>query len=147
MTALAEVLPHVNALLNVTATVTLLLGRYRIALGDRDGHRKLMLASVTVSAIFLASYLTRFALTGPHRFPELGWIRIFYLALLTVHSVLALAVVPMILTTLALGLRGNFPRHQRWARITFPIWVFVSVSGVVVYAMLYHLAPALLHSV
>lgn len=136
-----DLLPSVNAALNATAFVLLLLGWRAIRRGDRVRHQRLMLAAVTASVFFLAGYLTRMALTGTHRFPGEGALRTFYLALLLTHTVLAALAAPLVLRTLFLALRTRFPEHRRVARWTFPVWAYVSVTGVVVYAMLYHLAP------
>jgi putative membrane protein len=138
---LADVLPTVNAGLNALAFLLLALGWRAIRRGDRDRHRALMLAAVSASALFLVGYLTRVALTGTHRFPGEGALRALYLAVLASHTVLAVLAAPMVLRTLFLGLRGRFPEHRRIARVTAPIWAYVSVTGVVVYLMLYHLAP------
>ena len=106
-----------------------------------------MLAAVAVSVAFLASYVTYHALHGSKRFPaELGWIRVAYLAMLLTHVVLAAVQVPLILTTLYLGLRRRDERHKRWAVPTYWIWCYVSVTGVLIYLALYHLAPALVSS-
>lgn len=139
--SLADALPSVNAALNFSAFVLLLLGFRAIRRGDRARHRALMLAAVSASALFLVGYLTRMALTGTHRFPGEGALRAAYLAILLSHTVLAALAGPLVLRTLFLALKGRFPEHRRIARFTFPVWVYVSVTGVVVYAMLYHLAP------
>lgn len=139
--SLADALPSVNAALNFSAFVLLLLGFRAIRRGDRARHRALMLAAVSASALFLVGYLTRMALTGTHRFPGEGALRAAYLAILLSHTVLAALAGPLVLRTLFLALKGRFPEHRRIARLTFPVWVYVSVTGVVVYAMLYHLAP------
>jgi putative membrane protein len=89
------------------------------------------------------SYLTRVALTGTHRFPGEGALRWTYLAILVSHTTLAVAVAPMALRSLALGWTGRIERHRRLARVTFPVWLYVSVTGVVVYLMLYQVAPRL----
>jgi putative membrane protein len=136
-----DLLPSVNAALNATAFVLLLLGWRAIRRGDRVRHQRLMLAAVTASVVFLAGYLTRMALTGTHRFPGDGALRAFYLALLLTHTVLAALAAPLVLRTLFLAFRARFSEHRRIARWTFPVWAYVSVTGVVVYAMLYHLAP------
>lgn len=136
-----DLLPSVNAALNATAFVLLLLGWRAIRRGDRVRHQRLMLAAVTASVVFLAGYLTRMALTGTHRFPGDGALRTFYLALLLTHTVLAALAAPLVLRTLFLALGARFSEHRRIARWTFPVWAYVSVTGVVVYAMLYHLAP------
>ena len=142
MTA-GELLPPWNALLNATSGVLLVAGRVAIARGHRERHRKLMVAAVAVSTLFLASYLTRVALTGTHRFPAEGWPRAAYLIILASHTLLAVAAAPMALRTLFLGLRERFDEHRRLARWTFPIWLYVSVTGVVVYLLLYQVGPAL----
>jgi putative membrane protein len=139
--SVAEILPTVNAGLNATAFVLLALGFVAIRRGDRERHRALMLAACGASALFLVSYLTRMALTGTHRFPGEGALRAVYLVVLGTHTVLAALAAPLVLRTLFLALRDRFPAHRRIARATLPIWMYVSVTGVVVYVMLYHLAP------
>jgi len=136
---LAAVLPTVNAALNAASAVLLLLGFAAIRRGRRDVHRAFMLAACTSSVLFLAGYLTRVALTGTHRFPGGGFLRAAYLAVLASHTLLAVLVLPLVLRTLFLSLRARFPEHRRIARWTFPIWMYVSVTGVAVYVMLYHL--------
>ena len=138
---LSAVLPAVNAALNATAAALLFLGWRAIRAGDRDRHERRMLAAFGVSALFLVSYLTRVALTGTHRFPGGGALRTVYLVVLVSHTVLAALVAPMALRTIWLPLRSRFPEHRRIARWTLPIWMYVSVTGVAVYVMLYHLAP------
>jgi putative membrane protein len=138
---LAEVLPTVNAALNATSAVLLVLGFRAIRARQVPRHRALMLAALGSSLLFLASYLTRIALTGTHAFPGTGALRAAYLAVLASHTVLAALAGPLILRTLFLALRERFPAHRRIARVTLPVWLYVSVTGVVVYVMLYHLAP------
>jgi putative membrane protein len=138
---LGELLPAVNAALNATAAVLLVAGWRAIRGGRRELHRGLMIAACATSALFLVSYLTRVALTGTHRFPGDGALRTVYLAVLASHTVLAALVVPLALRTLWLPLRSRFADHRRIARITLPVWIYVSVTGVAVYVMLYHLAP------
>lgn len=137
-----ETLAAVNAALNATSAVLLVLGFRAIRAGDRDRHRALMLGAVGTSVLFLASYLTRVALTGTHRFPGEGALRAAYLVVLGSHTVLAALAAPLVLRTLFLALRARFPSHRRIARVTLPVWLYVSVTGVLVYVMLYHLAPA-----
>lgn len=139
---LGELLPTVNAALNAAAAVLLFLGWRAIRAGRRDVHRALMLAACATSALFLVSYLTRVALTGTHRFPGGGALRAAYLVVLGTHTVLAAIVLPMALRTAWLPLRRRFEEHRRIARFTLPVWLYVSVTGVAVYVMLYHLAPA-----
>jgi putative membrane protein len=138
-----EALAPLNALLNATAGTLVLLGWRAIRRGQRELHRRLMIGAVSVSAVFLVSYLTRVALTGTHRFPGESWVRALYLAILVSHTLLAIAVAPMALRSLFLGLSARFDAHRRIARITFPIWLYVSVTGVVVYLLLYQVAPRL----
>lgn len=138
---LSELLPPLDAALNATSGVLVVLGWRAIRAGKMERHRAFMLAAVSSSALFLASYLTRVALTGTHRFPGGGALRVAYLALLASHTLLAAAAAPMVLRTLFLALRGRFPEHRKIARFTFPVWMYVSVTGVVVYVMLYHLGP------
>jgi putative membrane protein len=139
--SLGDALPAVNAILNATSAVLLALGFRAIRAGDRPRHRALMLAAVGTSTLFLASYLTRVALTGTHRFPGGGALKAVYLAVLGSHTLLAAIAAPLVVLTLALALRARFPSHRRLARWTLPIWLYVSVTGVLVYVMLYHLAP------
>lgn len=138
---LADVLPPVNATLNATSGVLVVLGWRAIRAGARERHRALMLAAFGSSVLFLAGYLTRVALTGTHAFPGGGALRVVYLAVLASHTVLAAAAAPLVLRTLFLAVRARFPDHRRIARYTLPIWMYVSATGVAVYVMLYHLAP------
>lgn len=134
-----EQLPTLNALLNATATVLLLAGYRKIRLQDRQAHHRLMTAAFIVSACFLVSYLVYHYSVGSVRFQGTGILRTLYLTILFTHSLLA-AFVPILATiTLVLGWRGRFNRHRRLARWTFPIWIYVSITGVIIYLMLYHL--------
>ncbi len=137
----ADVLPAVNATLNGSSAALVLLGWRAIRAGERERHRALMLAAFASSVLFLAGYLTRIALTGTHAVPGGGLLRTVYLLVLASHPVLAAAAAPMVLRTLFLAARARFPDHRRIARVTLPIWMYVSVTGVAVYVMLYHLAP------
>jgi uncharacterized membrane protein YozB (DUF420 family) len=131
--------PTLNAGLNAASATCLALGYWRIRAGDRAGHRRFMLAALACSATFLASYLAYHAQVGsvPYAGPP-RW-RGIYLAILASHSVLAAAVVPLVLATLRRALRESFAEHRRLARWTLPVWVYVSITGVVVYWMLYRL--------
>jgi uncharacterized membrane protein YozB (DUF420 family) len=135
--------PAINAALNLTCFVFLVLGRVAIARDDVALHRRRMLTAFTASSIFLVSYLIRFATTGAHRYPGEGWDKTVYLITLFSHMVLAVVLVPLVIGALRRALRGDFPAHKRLVRFTWPIWMYVSVTGVLVYLMLYHLAPAL----
>ncbi len=138
-----DLLPTLNAALNLTSTVLLVAGFVAVKSGRIERHRALMLSALGASTLFLVGYLTRFALSGAHRFPDVGWPRTAYLVLLASHTLLAAVVVPLVLRTAFLALRRRFGQHRRIARLTWPTWLYVSVTGVVVYVMLYHVAPAL----
>jgi putative membrane protein len=138
---LGEILPPVNAAFNATSATLLFLGWRAIRTGQRTRHRNLMISALVTSALFLVGYLTRMALTGTHRFPGQGGLRTAYLLLLGSHTLLAAAIVPLIGVTLWLAWKGRFDAHRRIARYTLPAWLYVSVTGVLVYVMLYWVAP------
>ncbi len=138
MLALSD-LPALNASLNATTTVLLLTGYAMIRRRRVSLHRACMIAATVTATLFLACYLYYHAHVGSTRFPARGWIRPVYFAILISHTVLAAAVVPLALTTLIRGLRGQFPKHRQIARWTLPIWLYVSVTGVVIYLLLYRL--------
>jgi putative membrane protein len=127
----------VNAILNGTSAALIVAGRVAIAKKKPMVHRGLMLGAFVTSAIFLVSYLTRVALTHTHVDPHTGWIHWTYLAVLVTHMTLAIAVVPLVLRALWLAYKKRFDAHKRITRFTFPIWLYVSVTGVLVYVMLY----------
>lgn len=135
--------PAINAALNLTCFIFLVLGRVAIARDDRALHKRRMLGAFAASSIFLVSYIIRFLTTGVHRYPGEGWDRTLYLLTLFSHMALAVVLVPLVLGALRRAFRGDFAAHKRLVRFTWPIWVYVSVTGVLVYLMLYHLAPAL----
>ncbi len=130
-------LPTLNAALNALATVLLVVGYVFIRRRNVAAHRASMLSAFAVSVLFLASYLVYHYHVGSVRFPGAGPVRVFYLAILSTHVVLAAIVPPLALLTLIRGLRGDVARHRRVARWTLPIWLYVSVTGVIVYVMLY----------
>jgi uncharacterized membrane protein YozB (DUF420 family) len=132
-------LPSVNAALNTTSAVLLVTGWLLVRSGRREAHRRAMLGAFTASVLFLGSYLVYHAQVGSVRFTGQGPVRTVYFALLLSHTVLAAAIVPMVLVTLRRGLAGRFPAHRQLARYTLPLWLWVSVSGVAVYWMLYRL--------
>lgn len=135
--------PAVNAMLNGAATIFLVAGGIAIRKRKLAFHRLCMLAAFTASTVFLTSYLVRFATTGAHRYPGSGGDKSFYLVLLGTHTVLAAAAVPLILRALWLAWHDRRPQHRRIARWAYPIWLYVSVTGVAVYVMLYHVGPSL----
>ena len=132
-------LPHLNAALNALAGTLLTIGYFLIKAGRIEAHRRCMIAAFVVSALFLASYVTYHANVGSRPFPGTGLVRTIYFTILIPHVILAAAVLPLALITLRRGLRRDDVRHRRLARWTLPIWLFVSVTGVVVYLMLYRL--------
>lgn len=135
--------PALNAALNLTCFCFLVAGRMAIARGDTELHRKRMLSAFTASTVFLVSYLIRFATTGAHKYPGDGIDKTIYLIVLFSHMALAVALVPLVVRALQHALRGRFPQHKRIVTWTWPVWLYVSVTGVIVYLMLYHLAPVL----
>ena len=132
-------LPTLNAALNTASAVLLLAGWWLIRQGRRDAHRRAMLLAVATSTLFLVSYLAYHFEVGSVRFTGQGPIRTVYFVILVGHTVLAAAIVPLVLATLRRALRGRFEAHRALARTTLPLWLWVSVSGVVVYWMLYRL--------
>lgn len=132
-----EDLPTLNATLNGIAALFLLAGFYFIRHGQVTRHRASMLAAFGMSTLFLISYLIYHANVGSKPFTGQGPIRVVYFTILITHIVLAAAVVPLALVTLGRGLKRDDARHRRLARITWPIWMYVSVTGVVIYLMLY----------
>jgi uncharacterized membrane protein YozB (DUF420 family) len=130
-------LPHLNATLNATSAVFLVLGYVLIRRRRIAPHKACMIAAFASSTLFLSSYLYYHAHVGSVKFTGEGWIRPVYLTILASHVVLAAAILPLALVTLYRAFRGQFDRHGRIARVTFPIWLYVSVTGVVVYWMLY----------
>lgn len=135
--------PAINAVLNGASTVFLTAGYLAIRRRNIDFHKQCMVAAFTTSALFLASYLARFAISGTHRYPGDGLDKIVYLVILFSHMVLAVVALPMILRSLYLGWRVRYADHRKIARLTWPVWMYVSVTGVIVYLMLYPIAGAL----
>jgi uncharacterized membrane protein YozB (DUF420 family) len=132
-------LPALNALLNSASAVLLLTGYILIRQGKRNAHRWAMTAALTASVLFLTSYLVYHAQVGSVRFQKTGWIRPVYFTILISHTILAACVAPMAIVTVWRAWRGHFDRHRRLARITLPLWLYVSVTGVVIYLMLYRM--------
>ena len=134
--------PVIDASLNGTSAVLLLVGRGFIKRGRMAAHRAVMLAALASSSIFLACYLYYHWHVGSVHFQGQGWSRPVYFSILISHTILAAAIVPMIIITLSRALRERFDRHRAIARWTYPLWMYVSVTGVIVYFMLYHLFAA-----
>ena len=139
MLPLSKLLPAVNASLNASAAVLLVTGFLFIRQKKIAAHRACMTAAFTVSALFLATYLTHHALHGSTRFQGAGPARAVYFAILISHTALAVAIVPLALRTLYLARRDRIAEHRWIARWTLPLWLYVSVTGVVVYCMLYQM--------
>lgn len=132
-------LPHVNAALNATSALALVAGWLFIRRGRIGAHRACMLTAAVVSALFLASYLVYHVQVGSVPYEGQGWARALYLAILASHAVLAALVVPLVLVTLRRALRRQFDRHRSVAQWALPVWLYVSVTGVAVYVLLYRL--------
>jgi uncharacterized membrane protein YozB (DUF420 family) len=141
MTTTLHALPTLNAFLNALSATLVLLGYRAIRRREIETHRALMLSASVTSALFLVSYLTYHAQVGSVRFTAQGLPRAIYFAVLLSHTVLAVVILPLVLRTLYLGWKRRDGQHRRLARWTLPIWLYVSVTGVVVYLMLYRLYP------
>jgi uncharacterized membrane protein YozB (DUF420 family) len=133
------ILPTVNAVLNSLATGCLLTGWWLIRRGRRDAHRNAMLAALGCSTLFLISYVIYHAQAGSRPFTGQEPVRAVYFVILVTHVVLAAAIVPLVLVTVTRALRRRFDAHRRLARWTLPLWLYVSVTGVIVYLMLYRM--------
>ena len=138
------VLPAVNASLNATATVLLLIGRARVRRGNIAGHRRAMLQAFAVSSAFLVLYVLHKASRGFENTPYNGegWLQAFYLGMLASHVLLAMTVPVLAVLLIRFGLGGRIAQHRRLARLAWPIWLYVSVTGVAIFLMLYPFNPA-----
>ena len=136
--AFADILARVNACLNATSGVCLVLGFRAIRRGDPERHKRFMLAACSASVLFLISYVTRVLLQGLHQLNARGTLHTIYVVVLSTHMFLAAIVLPLAAFTVYLSLSGQLARHRRVARITLPLWLYVSATGVLVYLMLYH---------
>jgi uncharacterized membrane protein YozB (DUF420 family) len=135
-------LPHINACLNGTSAVLLFSGYLFIRSGNVAAHRTCQVSALAVSILFLASYLTYHFNHGTTRFQGTGVARPIYFTVLTSHTILATVIVPLVALTFYRALRRDFTRHRRIARITLPLWLYVSITGVIVYLMLYQIYPS-----
>ena len=137
-------LPTLNAMLNATSGILLVCGFLFIRRRGVSAHRACMLGAVTSSSLFLISYLVYHVGFGKGvtRFAGAGFAKTFYLSVLISHTILAVTIVPFVIVTLRRALKSEFPRHRKIARWTFPMWLYVSVTGVIVYLMLYHFYPS-----
>jgi uncharacterized membrane protein YozB (DUF420 family) len=135
-------LPHLNACLNGTSALLLFSGYTFIRSRNVIAHRACQLAALVMSLLFLASYLIYHYHHGATRFQGTGWVRPLYFTILISHTILALVIVPLVTLTFYRAFRNDFARHRRIARITLPIWFYVSITGVIVYLMLYQIYPS-----
>ena len=142
MTDLYSVLPHLNATLNASSFVLLSSGYYFIRRGRVLAHRRCQLAALAASILFLISYVVYHLHHGTTRFAGEGIARPVYFTILTTHTILAVVIVPFVIITLRRAWRGDFARHRAIARWTLPMWMYVSITGVIVYLLLYHLYPS-----
>ena len=134
-------LPALNAMLNGASALLLGCGFYWIKRGNRRAHQSCMMAALGTSTLFLISYVVYHYGAGHTTFQSPAWFRPFYLAILATHLVLAIAIVPLVFMTVYLALMGRFEFHARIARWTWPIWMYVSITGVAIYLILYHIFP------
>ncbi|HEX5874303.1 MAG TPA: DUF420 domain-containing protein [Pyrinomonadaceae bacterium] len=135
-------LPHLNACLNTTSALLLFTGYRFIRARNVAAHRACQIAALAISILFLASYLTYHFNHGATRFQGTGLVRPLYFTILTTHTILAMVIVPLVILTFYRAFRGDFVRHRKIARITLPLWLYVSVTGVIVYLMLYQIYPS-----
>ena len=141
MADLIPYLPHLNACLNGTSALLLFTGYTFIRSRNVVAHRACQIAALVVSLLFLASYLTYHYHHGATRFQGTGLARPIYFTVLTSHTILAMVIVPLVILTFYRAFRGEFSKHRRIARITLPLWLYVSITGVIVYLMLYQIYP------
>ena len=134
-------LPHLNACLNGTSAILLSIGYVSIRAGKIAVHRICQISALVVSLLFLTSYLTYHYYHGTTRFPGIGLARTFYFTVLLSHTVLAVVIVPLVTITFYRAFRMDFARHRKIARVTLPLWFYVSITGVIVYLMLYQIYP------
>jgi len=135
-------LPHVNACLNGASALLLFTGYRFIRARNVAAHRACQISALIVSLLFLASYLTYHFHHGATRFPGTGLVRPVYFTILISHTILAIVIVPLVALTFYRAFRNDFARHRRIARITLPLWLYVSITGVIVYLMLYQIYPS-----
>ena len=134
-------LPALNACLNFTSAVLLSIGLYQIKQGKQEAHKRSMIAAFCTSTLFLVGYLYYHAHAGTTRFLEPAWFRPIYLTLLATHTLLAAIIVPLVLVTFNRAFKARYELHKKIARWTWPIWMYVSVTGVIIYLLLYQIFP------
>lgn len=135
-------LPHIQAVLNLTTTCLVGVAYIHIRQKERVMHRNYMVAALLVSSVFMISYLTYHYHVGYVPFVGEGAIRPIYFTILVSHIILAAIIIPLLLTTVILAIRASYKLHRRWALWTLPIWIYVSISGIVVYLMAFHIYPS-----
>lgn len=135
-------LPHLNAFLNTTSAILLTIGYRFIRKGNISAHRNCQVSALITSTLFLVSYVVYHSYHGDTKFPGQGIVRPFYFAILISHVWLAIVILPLVIITFLRAARGDFLRHRKIARWTLPLWLYVSITGVIVYIMLYHLYPS-----
>ena len=141
MAEFVSYLPHLNACLNTTSALLLFTGYRFIRARNVVAHRACQIAALAISILFLASYLTYHFNHGATRFQGTGLVRPFYFTILTTHTILAIVIVPLVILTFYRAFRGDFVRHRKIARITLPLWLYVSITGVIIYLLLYQIFP------
>jgi putative membrane protein len=142
MPIIAIAIPAINAILNATSGVLIVLGYIFVRRRQFNAHRACMVAALGTSTLFLISYLIYHYQHGSTKFTGQGWVRPLYFFILLTHTVLATAIVPLVIKTVYHAGQEQFARHMKIARWTFPIWLYVSITGVIVYLMLYQIYPA-----
>ncbi len=136
---MAHLLPHVGALCNFIITGLIIWALVAIRAGDRKLHSKLMKLALVLGAVFLVTYLAQVALLGHGKAPGEGWVRSFFLIVLATHTVAAVLMLPLVLRSAYLGIQERFDDHKRIVRFAYPVWLYVGITGVVVYLMMYQL--------
>ncbi len=136
-----QILPHVLAILNITAICLITISFYQIRQGNKIAHRNFMLTALLISIFFMAIYLFYHSLVGNVKFAGEGIIRPIYFSILISHVLLAALIIPLILVTISFSLRGKIEAHKRIVRWTLPIWLYVSVTGIIIYVLAFHIYP------
>jgi len=136
-----DILPHIQATLNLTAVSLMMVGYYYIRKQNKAAHRACMIAALVVSTLFLVAYLYYHFEVGNVKFAGQGIIRPIYFSILASHILLAALIVPLILVTVSYAFREQFTKHRRIARWTLPLWIYVSITGIIVYLLAFHLYP------
>ena len=135
---MVELLPHFGAACNLAITALIIGAFVAIRRGDRALHPRLMKAALVIGALFLVSYLAQVALLGHGEAPGEGWVKTAFLVILATHTLAAVLMLPLVLRSAYLGMQERFAEHRRWVRFAYPVWLYVGITGVVVYVMIYH---------